>query len=269
MPASIPRFRPTGSPRFVTRTGASAWLFLALLTALGGNARAQPAAAPAAAASTAPTAPSTQATKPAATPAATPAGAAAPRGQFAVSPIYSQLIGFTLPPGFKVVHENDAGTQYVREAVPEGESVEKWTQMISVTGLKGYAANPFGAPDKFADNLAVRFQRACPSSFDAVQVGQGKLSTGQLAYTALIGCGSLKSGETSVGETTLITVIQGEKDFYTVQWSERRAAREEKPDLDVKVWGPRLRALAPLRVCPIQPGEVAPYRSCTDPKPGG
>lgn len=205
-----------------------------------------------------------------ATPAAAPAATAAaggPRPTISVSPIYSQIVAFTLPAGFKPVHEKDHGTHYIREAVPDGESVEKWTQMITVTGLKGYAANPQASVTKFADTVAQGFQRACPKSFDAVQVTEGKLPGGQPAFTALISCGSHTSGSAATGESVLLTVIQGEKDYYTLQWAERYTAVDNTPPKpDMARWSERLKALFPIRVCAITPGEPPPYRSCVSPR---
>ena len=79
-------------------------------------------------------------------------------------------------------------------------------------------------------------------------------------FAVVVGCG--KIGETAKrSETTLIIAIKGSADLYTVQWAERGAVAE-KADVNNAKWLERLQKLAPLRVCPIVPGEAPPYPSC-------
>src|SRR5207253_3165822 len=71
-----------------------------------------------------------------------PAPMSAPPAAFTViSPIYGQLVRFSMPSNFAVVFENAKDGNYIREAVLKGETVQAWTQMITVTGAKGLAGN--------------------------------------------------------------------------------------------------------------------------------
>jgi hypothetical protein len=54
-----------------------------------------------------------------------------------VTPIFSQLVALTYPSGFRPAFENATSVFYIQEAVPVGETVEKWSQMITLTGTKG------------------------------------------------------------------------------------------------------------------------------------
>ena len=63
-----------------------------------------------------------------------------------ISPIFGQLVRFSMPSSFIAVGENTRGGHYLREAVPKGESAERWSQMITVTGAKGLAGNPDISP---------------------------------------------------------------------------------------------------------------------------
>jgi hypothetical protein len=49
--------------------------------------------------------------------------------------------------------------------------------------------------------------------------------------------------------------------YYTLQWAERGPAAG-KIAIDEAKWQARLRQLQPIRLCPILPGEHAPYPSC-------
>ena len=95
------------------------------------------------------------------------AQAQAPAAFTAISPVFGQLVAFSMPSGFVVVSENANGLNYIREAVLRGETVDRWTQMITVTGVKGLAGNPKVSPESFAGSIAGGFKAACPDSFTA------------------------------------------------------------------------------------------------------
>ncbi len=197
----------------------------------------------------------------AALPAPASAQAPTPKDATVISPIFGQLVRFQMPLSFVVVYENTKGTQYTREAVPKGETVERWTQMITVTGYKGLAANANVTPEKFAGGIAGGFKRLCPDSFAAKGLGATKFS-GADAYVAVAGCGTVQGRS----ETVLIVVVKGVADYYTFQWAERGAAGPAPAVEDIR-WTDRLRALQPIALCGIVPGETAPYPSCISKKP--
>ena len=140
----------------------------------------------------------------AALPTPTSAQTPTPKDATVISPIFGQLVRFQIPLSFAVVYENTKGTQYTREAVPKGETVERWTQMITVTGYKGLAANANVTPEKFAGGIAGGFKRLCPDSFAGKGLGATEFS-GAVAYVAVAGCGTVQGRS----ETVLIAVVKG------------------------------------------------------------
>src|SRR4029079_8159251 len=64
----------------------------------------------------------------------------------AMSRTFSQLVACSLPANFKTVFENTSDRSYIREAVLKGETTDRWTQMITVTGAKELAGNPKTTP---------------------------------------------------------------------------------------------------------------------------
>jgi hypothetical protein len=184
-----------------------------------------------------------------------------PKAFTVISPIFGQLVSFSMPLNFAVVFENTKGAQYTREAVPKGETAERWTQMITVTGAKGLAGNANVTPEKFAGGMAGGFKRLCPDSFAAKGLGAARFG-GADAFVAVAGCGTVEGRS----ETVLIAVVKGSADLYTVQWAERGAAMSAPPVEDAR-WVERLRMLQPIMLCAIVPGEVAPYPSCLGKKP--
>lgn len=186
-----------------------------------------------------------------------------PEGQSVttITPIFSQLLAMTLPAGFKVAFQDARGSNYIQEAVPAGETVNNWTQMITVTGVKDLATRPELTPRSFLNSLAQNFQRACPGSFSAKPAFQGQLS-GFDAFVGVVSCGTAPTPSGKSSESALIAVIKGQSDFYTIQWAERAAPSETPIEADMKKWGQRFKALSPIKLCSRVPGEAPPYPSC-------
>ena len=178
-----------------------------------------------------------------------------------ISPIFRQLVAFSMPAKVVVAFENTTNGHKTREAVPKGETTGRWSEMITVTGEKGLSRNANATPEKFAGSIAGGFKQACPDSFAAKALGARKFG-GADAFVAVIGCGKVEGHS----ETALIAVIRGSADYYTIQWAERGAATAQPPVADAR-WAERLSALQPIAVCPIVPGEAAPYPSCIGKRP--
>ena len=180
----------------------------------------------------------------------------------AVTPIFGQLVMLSYPTGFKPAHENNTGAQYIQESVLDGESLHNWSQMITLTGVKGLAANPKATPQLFVQHIAGGFQRACPGSYAAKSIRSFTVS-GHDAFAALVGCGAVQSGPQR-SEVALVIAVKGSSDYYTIQWAERTAASSQAPTLDDAKWSARFRQLNPLKLCDRVPNEPAPYPSCVN-----
>jgi hypothetical protein len=179
----------------------------------------------------------------------------------AISPIFAQLVKFSYPNGFKVVSEKTKGIQYIRESVLEGETVDNWTQMISVTGAKGLAAKPNATPQKLVELVTGGFKQACADTFSVKGLGSLKID-GADAFVALVGCGTIQTSKSQHGETALVIAIKGSEDYYTIQWAERQEAARQPLELNESKWFDRFKELAPIKLCAAVPGEPAPYPSC-------
>jgi hypothetical protein len=179
-----------------------------------------------------------------------------------ISPIFGQLVRFSLPSTFApVAFEKTNGPSYIREAVLKGETVSAWTQMITVTGAKGIAGNPQVTPQSFAVSMAAGFKKACPDTFAVKPFGAVKFGD-QDGFVAVVGCGRIETTADKHGETALIIAVKGSADYYTIQWAERAPSSADKPAIDEAKWKERLGKLKPIQFCPIVPGEAMPYPSC-------
>lgn len=178
-----------------------------------------------------------------------------------IIPVFSQLVTFSLPKGFVPAFENAKGNMYINESVPEGESVDKWSQMVTLTGAKGIAENPKLTPMLLASSIAGGFRRTCPNSYSAAALGQMKIGPHD-AFAALVSCGIANPKVDAYSESMLLIVIKGEHDYYTIQWAERSEASTTPIKFDNAKWNGRFKSLIPIKLCSIVPGEAAPYPSC-------
>lgn len=178
----------------------------------------------------------------------------------AISPIFGQLVSFSMPSNFVVVFENENNGRYTREAVLKGETAQQWSQMITVTGAKGLAGSPDASAENFAGSIAAGFRHACPDSFAAKAFGATKFGEHD-GFVAVVGCGRVGDGTAAHSETALLVAIKGSSDVYTLQWAERGAALD-KANVDDGKWHERFKLLSPIKLCPIIPGEKPPYPSC-------
>lgn len=185
----------------------------------------------------------------------------APAGFTAISPIFGQLVAFTQPAGFVPAFEQPTADRYIREAVPKGETLDSWTEMITVTGAKGLAADPGASPDGVASGFAAGFKQACPDTFATVVLSEDQIADHD-AHALVASCGSVGAEGATRSETALIIAIKGAEDYYTIQWAERGPASDEPQDIDQDAWRERFDRLSPILLCPIVPGESAPYPSC-------
>lgn len=178
-----------------------------------------------------------------------------------VTPIFGQLITLSFPTGFVPAFEEAKGSNYVQESVLAGESIKKWSQMVTLTGAKGLAATPNLTPTQFAGGIASGFKRACPDSYAATGLGETKFGKHD-AFIAVVSCGMANPTGQPYSESMLLIVIKGDSDYYTVQWSERGEASKVPIKFDNAKWSDRFKRLTPIKLCPVIPGEKAPYPSC-------
>jgi hypothetical protein len=182
----------------------------------------------------------------------------------AVSAVFHQLVAFSLPAEFKstqATSERTNGAFYLREQVPEGETLNRWTRMISLTGTRGLASNPDATPQAMLARMTAGFQRNCPDTFSSAAPGPQTVD-GYAAYEVIVSCGHVQSGKDAYSESAIMLTVKGTADYYTLQWVERGRDSAHALPVDVAYWTRQLARLSPIRLCPLVPGEAPPYPSC-------
>lgn len=182
-----------------------------------------------------------------------------------VAPIFGELFSHSIPSGFRPQHEQTNGPTYMRTMVLASDTDAGWTQRLLVSGTQDAAKISGLTPKSFAMQIALGFQQSCPSTFAGGVIQEAKIKTGHSAYFMYVACGThtLTTTKAPTSETAIVAVVQGDRNYYSVQWSERSPAIATVPVIDAPRWGARLRAISPLLVCERKNGEGPPYPSCT------
>jgi hypothetical protein len=178
----------------------------------------------------------------------------------AVTPIFGQVMAVRYPSQFSMVNEETKGNYYLQESVKSGETVNQWSEMITLTGRQGAATLPQASPKGFVLNIFKDFQTACPATFSILELGSRSLD-GRESFAAIGSCGAVSTADeaskhTAHSETALIVGIKGTADIYTVQWAERGQPSNRPLTLDPAVWTDRFKQLEPIRICEHGPNEV-------------
>lgn len=174
-----------------------------------------------------------------------------------ISPIYSQLVALPLPEPFQPGPESEHDGSYLLEFAPKGETVESWSELITVSGARGLAAQ--ASVQDVAAQIAQGYQAACPDSFSAKGLPAPRIKGAVAVFAGYLSCGTYEGQS----ESMAFLILQGQQEIYTLQWAAHGPASDGPMALDAGLWSPRLAALAKARICDKVAGEAAPYPSCT------
>jgi hypothetical protein len=125
------------------------------------------------------------------------------------------------PSGFKVGNQASSGNSEISEWVPAGETVEDWTQMLTVQVFHHSTVDPA----TFLRGIGKRWADACPGS-SAKGVFTGQVNHYVVSMLVLRCPKNPTSGKP---ETTAFRAIKGKDALYSVQ----RAFRSEPSDKDL------------------------------------
>lgn len=142
----------------------------------------------------------------------------------AAIPSLAQLQGenllVALPPGFKVGAQGSRNDMNMQEWIPQGETVENWSEMVTVQVFKRRDLEP----GPYLKDMQAMWSRACPNS-SATSITVGKVN-GYAMATVMLQCPLLAS--TGKPETTVFKAIKGNDSFYLVQRATRSAATPDQ-----------------------------------------
>lgn len=167
-------------------------------------------------------------------------------------PACAQLVNenllLTFPQGFKVANDQRANGIHLSEMIPKGESLEDWTQMVTVQIFFGAAAL---TPHGFEETMETSWKASCPDASKG-HIADGTENGYRFNLWVLACPRNPASGKP---ETTLLKGIAGNDSFYLVQ-----KAFRYKPTMDEV--GVATAWLRKIEVCDSR----RPEQAC--PKPG-
>jgi hypothetical protein len=175
-------------------------------------------------------------------------------GAMEADKLFSQVVVHPVPDHFRIARVENVDGRYLEQSVREGETADKWTQMITVSGAQGLAENHWSTPKRFAAALVQRYTDRCAGVLRVRDRGDLTISDHD-AHALLLGCELASKTGDPYSEATLFLIIKGDKDFYTVQWSERNEATPYAMGLDLPKWTERQAALMPTKLCPMVTGD--------------
>ncbi len=181
-----------------------------------------------------------------------------PSSVVTVTPVYAQLVVFSLPDDFHTVATTTGKARFAQQSVATGESVARWTQRITLAGDEAMAFSARTWPQRMVDDFAARMRKNCPDSFSTLPIANVFVGSSDTA-AAVAACGSIGGRS----EAVLQLVVKGGMDVYTIEWAVRGPADGGPRGLVPAPWTGRLRSLGPIKLCRRIPGEEPPYPSCS------
>jgi hypothetical protein len=127
----------------------------------------------------------------------------------------------TAPAGYHVGFQNKGDDGRITEWVPAGQTVENWTEMVTVQVFYHLKVSP----EAFMSNLETRWLRGCPGSDRALPIAN-TVENGYPTLVWLLSCPqNPASGKV---EITWFKGVQGNDSFYVVQKAFRFAPSKEQ-----------------------------------------
>jgi hypothetical protein len=152
------------------------------------------------------------------------------------------------PKGFVEAYKAASGPQSIVESVPKGESVEKWTQMFTVSTMKGLAKDTSVTPSQLIEGIAAGFKAVCPKSFTLTKLKEEV--AGGASQISYLRCGNGNpAGSPAYSESAVIAAIVSGSDVVTIQWAERSVPTFSPVIYEKANWQSRVDAIASARVC--------------------
>lgn len=141
----------------------------------------------------------------------------------------------TAPVGYHIGFRNKTDGGLITEWVPAGETVENWTEMVTVQVF--YRLR--GSPEAFMSNLETRWLRSCPGAGPAQPIANA-VENGYPTLVWLLSCP--QNPASGKMEITWFKAVQGNDSFYLVQKAFRFPPSKEQ----IGHWVGYLKA---VRVC--------------------
>lgn len=129
------------------------------------------------------------------------------------------------PKGYHIAHQQKAQRGLITEMVPQGQSAENWTEMVTVQIFFGLGKV---TPDDYRQRMQTLWNNACQgSTFSTVKSGT---ENGYATLMLRLNCPT--NSKTGKPEYTWMKFVQGNDSFYVVQ----KAFKYEPSETEIVQW---------------------------------
>lgn len=159
--------------------------------------------------------------------------------------LFDRDVSLEVPPPFAPSPAYADGNERaaIIEFLPPGDTVEAWSEMLTLTAYGGGAAGmaPIDAVMGMAENLRQGYSDACPEGLGLMDLGSPAVPGAEAVFAAWLACDEV--GSSGLSEAMVFLVMAAGTTVYTVQWAERGPAGDGPPAFDADLWLSRLDAL--------------------------
>lgn len=167
------------------------------------------------------------------------------------APVFGREIQFHLFGTFEPAYEAKNDRQMILEFVPQGETVQNWTRMITLSALRGTGSAPISTAEmqqRFFDT-----SKGCETQNFSRVIASGRLADGTEYNLSSNGCGSTAASGypgavSGRGEQFIALLLRDDQNVAVLQYAERGASfvRDQPPigDEAVEAVMSRFRSIA-------------------------
>lgn len=159
-------------------------------------------------------------------------------------PIFNQKLEFSYSTDYKIGFQQTQAGVFMMELIPKKDSVENWTEMLTVSGYKDLASAQ--TPDSAMKLESDSIKAACPKDFVFEKIDY-KHSQNYPVALAIVGC-SKHPTLAGKSELALQLVIKGKKDIYMLKKAFHQATNA-KDSLSKANYKARADELLNVQVC--------------------
>lgn len=110
-------------------------------------------------------------------------------------------------PGFVTGYSAGNAQQSIREEIPRGETVERWSRMVTTQWFAGLAAR--ATPSQYAQNMLSKLPQQCPGA--RISPVSSLTVSGRPAVRFQVDC------PLGSGETFILLAVAGQRDMHVKQ----------------------------------------------------
>lgn len=176
---------------------------------------------------------------------------ASPKKPVAVTiPLYDQILSFDMLRNFVPAYQVQNDHSFVMEYLPNGQNFDNWTEMVTVTAVKGGAQSDLTHVELVEQlfdtlqgcNRGLRYRSMRSASADGVSAIVVNRSCAHVELGAY-------AGAKSIGEQNLIVHMRDRSNSYSVQYSTRRQFKNDNPPFSDIAVEPQLGRFGEITLC--------------------